>query len=448
MKYIIWAYDYSHASAGPKTLHRLCHELNEAGQEAYIGPGWATNPEWNTPTWDGAFPSEEWITVYPEIVRGNPWNAPHVARWVLNRPGLLGGDREYDRSEMVFSFLGAFHDAPLLSLPTIELDIYTDRGEQRTGELYFVGKGTKGATDGAAPITLEMRLDRHALADALNKATLLRTFDDVSGMNGIAQLCGCPVLLSSGERLEPGDFRERYLALFPAFREQLARFIEVTQAPGKVCAVIPTRYRPPQLARLLALLETEGICIHLIVDTEDSDHRIYAMWNAGCDAARAHGARYIAVLNDDITLQPGTLSLLMKTLAADNRLGVVYPDRRVPWGQLPTSPTVEITRGDGFDVMTGYCFLFRSAVGVRFDESYRWWYGDNQFDKDVRRAGWEVARVVGVPIQHSDNGSAAKSWDYFAPLVAEDRRLWEQRGGITDLLQAPQPERSQGSSYR
>ena len=227
MKYLIWSYAYSHASAGPKALHRLCHELNDDGLEAYVA--WPeVNPEWNTP-YHAAPLDGDWCAVYPEIVRGNPWNAPHVARWVLNRPGLLGGDREYDPAEMVFSWSPDFLDAPLLYLPAVETDIYTDRHEPREGMLHYVGKGVQGDTVGTQPITLAMREDRHALADALNHATLLRSFDPVSGMNDIALLCGCPVNVN-GERREPDGFRKRYLKECAAFPKQLAEFVRITQA--------------------------------------------------------------------------------------------------------------------------------------------------------------------------------------------------------------------------
>jgi O-antigen biosynthesis protein len=230
LPYLIWSYDYSHASAGPKALHRLCHELNEAGQEAYIGNGYATNPEWNTP--NRATPrGGDWCAVYPEVVSGNPWNAPHVARWVLNVPGLLGGDATYDPAEAVFSWSPIFlDDAPILFLPTIETDIYTDRGETREGELFYFGKAGQGDTNGAAPVTLAMREDRYALADALNRATLLRSFDAVTGMADIALLCGCPVLMPDGRRLEPDGYREDYMAQAEASRGQLAEFIRITQA--------------------------------------------------------------------------------------------------------------------------------------------------------------------------------------------------------------------------
>jgi len=254
MKYLIWSYDYSHASAGQKVLHRLAHELRLIGEEAYVGP-WATNPEWDTPhiPFDLTTISEgEWCAVYPEIVPGNPWDAPVVARWVLNSPGLLGGDPEYPDSEIVFSYSPTFSDAQPLYLPAVELDIYTDRHEPRQGSAVYVGKGIEDqAILGATRITLEMREDRHALADVLNRVSLLYSFDAVSGMNDIARLCGCRVeILSDRYRhraeltgmdwtgvgfgytppeFDSAEFRARYEASVETFRrEQLPAFVRAT----------------------------------------------------------------------------------------------------------------------------------------------------------------------------------------------------------------------------
>jgi hypothetical protein len=227
VKYLIWSYDYDHASAGPKALHRLCHELNMAGQEAYVGP-WTTNPDWITPVHDAPL-SGDWTAVYPEIVRGNPWNAPHVARWVLNTPGLLGGDPTYDASEIVFAWHSEFlSGVPLLELPTIETDIYTDRHESRSGEAFYIGKGY-GEWPGAEVITLAMRRDRHALADLLNRVTLLHTFDDTTAMILIAALCGCSVhVVSSGVTIDPAGARDDYFRRAARSGEQLAGFIQAT----------------------------------------------------------------------------------------------------------------------------------------------------------------------------------------------------------------------------
>jgi hypothetical protein len=233
MKYLIWAYDYSHASAGPKALHRLCHELTAAGQKAYIGQEWATNPEWNTPT--HAAPLEgDWCAIYPEVVPGNPWNAPRVARWALNEPGRWGGDKVYPVSEMVFTWDRKYlANVPILQTPTVDLTVYFDCHAIRAGALYFVGKGQRDRLriDGAATeITLAMRQDSRVLAAALNRAEILYSLDEHTGMTQLALLCGCPVaIVPTGQRCEPAGFLDEYLALAAEFPAQLAAFIEITQ---------------------------------------------------------------------------------------------------------------------------------------------------------------------------------------------------------------------------
>lgn len=256
MRYLVWSFDYYHDSAGQKTMHRLCHELNEAGQRAFVAYH-LRNPDWNTP-FHRAPLRGDWTAVYPEIVAGNPWRAPHVARYVLNHPGKLGGDKVYDPAEKVFFFHPIFNDAGLqperlLFLPTIELDIYWDRHLPRSGEVFYVGKGQQTRElPGAAEITSDLKRDRQLLAETLNRATLMTCFDNMTAMVEIARLCGCPVrIVPSGDYTReeydrmtdwqgigwdevPGPFdsgalRERQEVLYRTFREQLAEFIEVTQ---------------------------------------------------------------------------------------------------------------------------------------------------------------------------------------------------------------------------
>jgi len=205
-------------------------------------------------------------------------------------------------------------------------------------------------------------------------------------------------------------------------------------------AVIPTRYRPPELDALLAVLDGDGIEV-LLLDSADFDHRIYAGWNRGVRLARQMGADTIAILNDDITILSGTLPIMEHVLLSNPvpfgwvaptwpELAVVYPDINAewvsPWGLLPT-PEVQRTTGTwAGGGMTGYCFLFRSDLALpQFDEGYHWWYGDDAFEQGVRDAGYGVGRVVGVPIRHQPDGSASKRWDELQPLVEEDRARWD-----------------------
>ena len=225
-----------------------------------------------------------------------------------------------------------------------------------------------------------------------------------------------------------------------------------------ICAVIPTRYHPPELFRLLGVLVADSVCVHLIVDPHESEHRLHRMWNDGCDAARAHGATCIAVLNDDITILPGTLPLFAEALEARRELGAVHPDYTARWTLPKQARSIETER-----MLTGACFMFRAEIAVRFDESLHFWYGDQQFDRDLRAAGWGVGCVVGVPYRHKPESSTTRAWDYLAPIVAEDERRWLARGGSSANdrrtlkvqstpsvggFAATYSELHQGSSYR
>ena len=194
-----------------------------------------------------------------------------------------------------------------------------------------------------------------------------------------------------------------------------------------IAAVIPTRYHPPELAELLRVLIADGV-EPIVLRSEVFDHRIYRMWNAGTEEARAKGADYIAVLNDDVAIRPRTLPFLAGALMEDPALGVVYPDVNACWCDIIKPGAVVKTAGTwGSGGMTGFCFMFRADLGIAFDESYHWWYGDDAFERDVRAAGWAVGRLSGLPVRHHPDGSASRDWARLAPLIEQDRARWAER---------------------
>jgi hypothetical protein len=181
-------------------------------------------------------------------------------------------------------------------------------------------------------------------------------------------------------------------------------------------AVIPSRYEPKRLRALAYPLMREAEVIILdnghepplrsknprlrVVDARGDS--IYRMWNRGWEIARERGPVNVAILNDDIVILPGTLTLLAQALRADPRIGCVYPDASVRSGRLPWRITYT-TEWDpaGGRSMTGFCFMFKGELDLPpFDEGMEWWYGDSEFDESVKLAGYGVARIDGVPITH------------------------------------------------
>ena len=89
--FVVWTPEQGYApeSGGIKVLHWLCHELNQAGQKAYITSG-NPGPCLNTPRWSGG--TDDFIAIYPEMVQDNPLGAKTVVRWILYKQ-----EKDYDR---------------------------------------------------------------------------------------------------------------------------------------------------------------------------------------------------------------------------------------------------------------------------------------------------------------------------------------------------------------
>lgn len=263
--YVVYTPPYDPRSGGIKVLHLLVHELNSRGYQAYCTS--QPNPEWNEPPIDH-IPKDS-IVVYPEIVPGNPWGATTVARWVLNVPGRLAGDTEYDKSELVFPYKRIYNqwglpERRILLLPAIDLDIFYDRGLERKGKIVYVGKGpvleTLPETQGLYELRKEDTANQENLAILLNRTEVLYTYDNITALWDCARLCGCAtVIIPNGQMsrehfdmdetgtdglglgieeeekavrsLDSLLFRARYSDLYTQdFPEKLEHFIYLTQA--------------------------------------------------------------------------------------------------------------------------------------------------------------------------------------------------------------------------
>ena len=140
-------------SAGVRLLYQLAHMINCQGGQAWIVPD-GTAPSgvqhsllYTAPVLtprvarvhfqSGRVP----IVVYSESVKGNPLGAPVVARWLLNSPGLLGGDRRFHASEQLFAYTSslsaAWPGSQRLFLPTTDV-----REMERVPSLPWERRGT------------------------------------------------------------------------------------------------------------------------------------------------------------------------------------------------------------------------------------------------------------------------------------------------------------------
>ena len=270
--YVIMAPDYISHSAGVGCMYQLCHDMNRRGFPSFIAGSYRTNPALTAPLIDPheakRLCAEGFTAVYPETIAGNPLRARHVARWVLNRPGLLGGDEVYDDSEMVFYYCNAFKpyvknriDGKLY-MPTIDEEIFfcdeNDRAP-RSLECFYLGKSTwKDGfidRDRVFEITRETP-SKSELGKLFRASRMLYCFDNSTILFYEAMLCGCPVVIIPDNtqtrediaQLELGmdgiawgieekhlaradvpGLRRRYEKVKADYEVQLSQFIAITQ---------------------------------------------------------------------------------------------------------------------------------------------------------------------------------------------------------------------------
>ena len=209
--YIIMAPPYRDNSGGVRILHELRRHLEERGYPATISQG--CNAPYNA------------IVIYPEVVSGNPMSGNTVVRYVLYYPGVLGGEKQYDTKEIIFTFLPAFYpEAPFLTVPIVE-DFFRDEGLPRSGKYVWTHKGKNipriPETDGLTDIS-DWNIDRKAMAGFLNKIEVLYSYDSCTVVHNEARRCGCKVIVIPDEITG-------YEESVKDFDIQLDEFIRITQ---------------------------------------------------------------------------------------------------------------------------------------------------------------------------------------------------------------------------
>lgn len=189
--------------------------------------------------------------------------------------------------------------------------------------------------------------------------------------------------------------------------------------------------------RLLATFESLNPKIW-VIDSESAS--LYEMWNAGWEYATMSGLPVnVAILNDDCYIHPGSLDVMAHFLRMDSQLGAVYPDYTVPLdsvgGFTAKDFSLRKTKSTfGHGGMSGFCFMVKGELDIpAVDENLRWWYGDDDLVKQLELHGWEIGRVVGLPVEH-DPGQSSKFIDvegmikadmaYFNQKYGEHRTRW------------------------
>ncbi|NOU45709.1 MAG: hypothetical protein HOO86_01460 [Bacteroidales bacterium] len=213
-QFLIVTPSFTHRSAGVRALYRLCHHLNRSGYPSAVipmpGQSIADYSSWFVYGYAGEINNA--VVIYPEIISGNPYEATHVVRWVLNEPGLLGGDKYYADNEIVFVYDSQKIDIANTAIKTaigsnrvlwvgvVDPDIiYPDPRVEKIFDCSFFNKGY--------PLSLRFPLDPSlgvkriedltpdavSLGNVLRQTRTLYSYDHYSNILREAAICGCEV---------------------------------------------------------------------------------------------------------------------------------------------------------------------------------------------------------------------------------------------------------------
>jgi len=140
------------------------------------------------------------ITLYPEIIVGNPLGAKKVVRWLLNKPGAITGASSFGFGDLIFYYAEHFLPEGLnpgesfrLKITDMKTDIYQDRGEQyREGIYYMVRKGKDVPLNYHPENAIQVDGKSHEeLAKIFAKAKMFISYDLHTAYTVYASMCGC-----------------------------------------------------------------------------------------------------------------------------------------------------------------------------------------------------------------------------------------------------------------
>jgi hypothetical protein len=201
--YIIWTPSLKLNSGGVTLLHRLGYMINSLGYEAYLWPAdnnfetFLTNIKYGNKLAEGNMINNDAIIVYPEIAVGNPLNAKYVVRWLLNKPGKLGGNGVFDKNDMVFYLSDAFVEDErkinYLKISELYGKMFIDRNLDRKGSCYVMrkGKNRKVVHDLNESVEIIDSTPSEELVRLFNEKRFFYCYDDASFLSLQAALCGC-----------------------------------------------------------------------------------------------------------------------------------------------------------------------------------------------------------------------------------------------------------------
>lgn len=221
-KFLIYMNTFDPTSGGQVAMHKLCHDIRSLDRESYT-TSVRSHSKLNAPfLGKEEILMDECVVIYPEIVHGNPLNAKHVVRWILNTPGVCGGvgDGFYNNisdNDLIYKYSPFFdYNGPIdgyLRCSFIDYDIFKNKNYSRDiDECFFIKKnGIKTQYHSHSAINLaNFQHDWIASAELFNRCKKFYCYDNECFWVTLAALCGCVVVVIPNTDLTSEEWKSHF----------------------------------------------------------------------------------------------------------------------------------------------------------------------------------------------------------------------------------------------
>ena len=161
---------------------------------------------------------------------------------------------------------------------------------------------------------------------------------------------------------------------------------------------------PPEQIIIIATKPNLSLPEGVICIEDFGSLNIQRWWNTGINEASKRGATTVAILNDDMWVAPETLFELRDELIRTGA-AIASPHREGERIGLNKGRLVPYT-----PKIWGCLWLLNLSSGLRPNEDYVWWFGDNDLDIRARRDfGGVVTKKVEYQHLHPGEGTGGSN---------------------------------------
>lgn len=142
-----------------------------------------------------------------------------------------------------------------------------------------------------------------------------------------------------------------------------------------------------------------------VIHLEDFDEvNIYRWWNKGIDYAKEHGAKYVAILNDDLDFDENFIDYLFKFISNNNYY------------------IVDISNAGNNG---GAAWMLDVSSELRLNEEFRWWYGDTFIFEQAKKIN-KFARTSYNNFKHLEPNKQTNDNIEIKMLIGKDEKKYRE----------------------